>query len=145
MYVYRTWMCYSVVLWTGFTEINHTCRTYRCHKLRKDQTISSGQSPSWGSNSHSATQEILHYLWFIRSFHWAISWGKWTKSIPWTNISYLFWNHYNIMLKSIFMSSNMFWPFRFMDQNFVHISDCMLHALPQSLLHSPRFENSKQI
>jgi hypothetical protein len=145
IYRSRTWMCYSVVSWIGFTEINHTCKTNHCHQLRKDQTISSEQSPSWGSNNLSATQEIMYYLWFIRSCHWAISVGRWIKSTPWTNISYLFWIHYNIVLQSIFITSNMFWPFRFMDRNFVHISGRMLYALPKSLLHSPRFENSKQI
>lgn len=105
---YRTWICYSVVLWTGFTEIKHTCRMYHCHQLRKNQILSSEQSPSWGFNSHSATHGILHYLWFIRACHWPIPWGRWIKSTPWTNIPYLFWIHYKIMLQSIFMSSNMF-------------------------------------
>jgi hypothetical protein len=145
IHMYITWICYSVVLWTGFTEINHTCRMYHCHQLRMDETLSSEQSPSWGFNSHSATQEILHYLRFKRACHWAISWGRWINSTPWTNISHLFWIHYNIMFQSISMSSNIFWHFRFTDQNFIHFSDCILYALPKSLLHSPRFEISSHI
>jgi hypothetical protein len=35
--------CDSVVLWTGFTELNHTCKKYHDHHLRNNLTSSTEQ------------------------------------------------------------------------------------------------------
>jgi len=96
-------------------------------------TNSMEQSPSWGTNSHSASQETMCLKWnpkvitmFMRIHHWSLSWVTQIQSAPFQPISFR-----SILIVSshlcLGLPSSLF-PLGFSNKNFVYISHLPMHA-----------------
>jgi hypothetical protein len=113
---------------------------------RPKVTNSVGQSTSWESNSHSASQEIPRLLWNPK-VHYHVH--KSTALVPILSKMnpvhdfppYFPKIHPNIILPSTPMTSEWSLPFRFSDQNFLCISHFFQIRYTLYPSHSPCFDH----
>jgi len=90
------------------------------------------ENPTWEANSHSASQETPHIFWKPKVCYHVNNSAQLVPILSQIRLvhtfpPYFLKIHFNIILPSTRRSSEKSLPFRFSDQNFVHISQ-LSHA-----------------